>query len=427
MSHDPYAALRIPDYRLLLASSLASAVGFGVTTVAVAVDVYRRTNSPLALGLTGLVQFIPILLLALPAGQIADRFDRKAVFRASLSIVVAGYLGLAWLAWADGPVWAVFACLGVVGVGRIFTLPARVALLRQVVPIEVLANAVNWNSTGWQIASITGPVLGGLALWLAQPLGAYLLAAALSLSGVWLLAPVRPRAQIAVAATDLTALLAGVRFVWGTKLMLAAITLDLFAVLLGGATALLPIFAREVLKIEETGLAVGLLRAAPALGAVVMALWLAYHPLRRPGQALLLSVAGFGLATIGFGLSTNFWLSFALLAVAGALDNVSVVVRGTLMHALTPDDMRGRVAAVNSVFVSSSNELGEFESGVTAAWFGPVLAVVYGGIGTLVVVAFAAWHWPMLWGLGPLTELKEASVPRAADERIQATPPAPPA
>jgi MFS family permease len=408
MSHDPYAALRIPDYRLLLASSLASAVGFGVTTVAVAVDVYRRTSSPLALGLTGLVQFIPILLLALPAGQVADRFDRKAVFRVSLSIVVAGYLGLAWLAWAGGPVWAVFACLGVVGVGRIFTLPARVALLRQVVPIEVLANAVNWNSTGWQIASITGPVLGGLALWLVQPLGAYLLAAALSLSGVWLLAPVRPRAHAAVAATDLKALLAGVRFVWDTKLMLAAITLDLFAVLLGGATALLPIFAREVLKIEETGLAVGLLRAAPALGAVVMALWLAYHPLRRPGQALLLSVAGFGLATIGFGLATHFWLSFAMLAVAGALDNVSVVVRGTLMHALTPDDMRGRVAAVNSVFVSSSNELGEFESGVTAEWFGPVLAVVGGGVGTLLVVAFAAWQWPMLWRLGPLTELKES-------------------
>src|SRR5262245_34629180 len=192
MSHDPYAALRIPDYRLLLASSLASAIGFGVTTVAVGVDIYRRTSSPLALGLTGLVQFIPILLLALPAGQVADRFDRKAVFRVSLAIVVAGYLGLTWLAWADGPVWAVFPCLGVVGVGRIFTLPARVALLRQIVPIGVLANAVNWNSTGWQIASITGPVLGGLTLWLFRPLGAYLLAAALALCGVWLLGPIRP-------------------------------------------------------------------------------------------------------------------------------------------------------------------------------------------------------------------------------------------
>ncbi|MGL4555638.1 MAG: MFS transporter [Gemmataceae bacterium] len=423
MNHDPYAALRLPGYRLLLASSLTSAVGFGVTTVAVAVDIYRRTDSAFALGLTGLVQFVPILLLALPAGQVADRHDRKAVFRISLSVVAAGYLGLATLAWAGGPVWAVFVCLALIGVGRIFTLPARVALLRQVVPVETLANAVGWNSTGWQVASIAGPVLGGLMLWLAEPVGAYLLAAALALTGVLLLGPVRPAAQIVVAAADVTALLAGVRFVWDTKLMLAAITLDLFAVLLGGATALLPVFAREVLKIDEAGLAVGLLRAAPAAGAVVMALWLAYHPLRRPGRALLLSVAGFGLATVGFGLSTSFWLSFAMLAAAGALDNVSVVVRGTLMHVLTPDEMRGRVAAVNSVFVSSSNELGEFESGVTAGWFGPVAAVVGGGVGTLVVVAFAAWQWPMLWRLGPLTELMEKSgspsAPRDSREGVR--------
>jgi MFS family permease len=420
MSHDPYAALRLPGYRFLLASSLCSAIGTGITSVAVAVDVYERTlASPdgtdesrkalavFLLGMTGLVQFIPVLLLSLPAGQVADRFDRKLVFQVALCVVEAGYVGLAALAWFHGPIWAIFACLGLIGVGRTFTIPARVALLRQMVPLEALANAVGWNSTGWQVASITGPVVGGLILWLAAPMGAYLLATALILAAWVLMVPTRPTAVQPTTAQSLASLLVGVRFVWETELMLAAITLDLFAVLLGGATALLPVFAHEVLKIDDKGLAVGILRAAPALGALVMALWLAHHPLKRPGRALVLSVAGFGLATIGFGLSKHFWLSFAMLALAGALDNVSVVVRGTLMHVLTPDAMRGRVAAVNSVFVSSSNELGEFESGVTAAWWGPVTAVVLGGVGTLVVVGFSVVRWPRLWQLGPLDRLKE--------------------
>lgn len=413
MNHDPYAALRLPGYRLLLASSLASAIAFGVTTVAVAVDVYARTGSAFDLGLTGLVQFLPILLLSLLAGQVADRFDRKRIFQIALGVVATGYVGLAWLSWVGGPLTGVFTCLALIGVGRTFTIPSRVALLRQIVPLDLLTNAVGWNSTGWQVASVAGPFLGGLVVAVIAPLGAYLLAALLALSGIAFLMPTRPSAGVrASQGRALADLLAGVKFVWNTRLMFAAITLDLFAVLLGGATALLPVFAREVLLIEETGLAVGLLRAAPALGAVVMAFWLAHHPLRRPGKALLLSVAGFGLATIGFGLSTNLWLSFVLLAIAGALDNISVVVRGTLVQVLTPDEMRGRVAAVNAVFVSSSNELGEFESGLTAAWFGPVPAVVCGGMGTLVVVGLVGIGWPMLWSLGPLSELKEVQKPR---------------
>lgn len=426
MSHDPYAALRLPGYRRLLLASLCSAVGFGVATVAVGVDVYRRTGSAFDLGMTGLVQFLPILLLSLPAGQVADRFDRKLVFQLALALIVASYLGLAAMAAVDAPVWTIFLCLTVIGVGRTFTIPARVALLRQVVPLESLPNAVGWNTTGWQVASISGPMVGGLVLWLASPLAAYLIGAGLALASMVLMVPVRPDVAPRAAAHDLAGLLAGVRFVWGTKLMLAAITLDLFAVLLGGATALLPVFAREVLMIHEDGAAVGALRAAPALGAVMMALWLAHRPpLRRPGRALLLAVAGFGLATIGFGLSRHFALSFVLLAVAGALDNISVVVRGTLMQVLTPDEMRGRVAAVNFVFVSSSNELGEFESGLTASWWGPVAAVVVGGVGTLAVVGFAAWRWPALWRLGPMHELQASGplqpaegVPR--DDRIQA-------
>jgi MFS family permease len=216
---------------------------------------------------------------------------------------------------------------------------------------------------------------------------------------------------------SLASLLAGARFVWRTKLLLAAITLDLFAVLLGGATALLPMYAKDILKVGAVGL--GWLRAAPALGATVMAVWLAHRPpMRRPGLGLLLAVAGFGAATIVFGLTEVFWLSFAMLAVTGALDNVSVVVRGTLMQTLTPDEMRGRVGAVNSIFISSSNELGAFESGITAQWLGPVASVVGGGIGTILVVIAVAWRWPSLLRLGPLHAIQPMDADTAEIEAL---------
>lgn len=239
------------------------------------------------------------------------------------------------------------------------------------------------------------------------------------LACVVLLSPVRPRygSSRPAPARSVASLFAGVRFVWRTELLLAAITLDLFAVLLGGATALLPIYAQDILHVGAVGL--GWLRAAPALGAFLMALSLAHRPpLQRPGRALLTAVAGFGAATIVFGVSGNFWLSFAALAATGALDNVSVVVRGTLMQTLTPDEMRGRVAAVNSVFISSSNELGAFESGATAALFGPVISVVGGGVGTILVVLLVTARWPRLLGLGPLhlyRPINEAALGSAAD------------
>jgi MFS family permease len=387
---------------------LSSAVAFGITTVAVAVDVYVRTGSVLYLGYTGLAQFVPILLLALPAGQMADRYPPKRVFQIALAVITTGYASLALLAWFQGPVWAIFASLTLVGTGRTFTIPARFALLRRLVPLETLTNAVSWNSTGWQVASVAGPVAGGLLLYAVGPLGSYALSAWLAFQALLLLIPTQPTVPVTVAAPlrDLSALLAGVRFVWSNPLMLSAVTLDLFAVLLGGATALLPVFVKEVLQVQDAELAIGSLRAAPALGAVGMALWIAHRPpLRRPGRALLLAVALFGVSIIGFGLSSHFWVSFVLLALGGAADNISVIIRGTLMQTLTPDHMRGRVAAVNSVFISSSNELGEFESGVTAELFGAVPAVVLGGIGTVGVVALCAWCYPPLWRLGPLHEL----------------------
>lgn len=401
--HDAYAALRHRDYRCLLGGGVLSSIGSEVQAAAVGWELYLRTDSAAMLGYAGLVQFLPVLLLALPAGHAADHFSRKRIFQTAAGASALASLGLAALSFFQGPVEWIFACLLLAGTARAFTGPARSSLLAHVVPAEVLGNAVAWNSSGWQVANVAGPALGGLVLGLAgQARAAYLLAALCALTCAGLLIPIRPRpAKRPAAVRSLASLLDGVRFVRRTEPLLAAITLDLFAVLLGGATALLPIYARDILQVGPVWF--GWLRAAPALGAVVMAILLAHRPpLRRPGRALLAAVAGFGLATIAFGFSQNVVVSFAALALMGALDNVSVVVRGTLMQTLTPDEMRGRVAAVNTVFISSSNELGAFESGMTAQWFGPVASVVGGGVGTLLVVLLVMLGWPQLVRLGRL-------------------------
>jgi MFS family permease len=423
--HDAYAALRHRDYRCLLGGATLSSIGLGVQTVAIGWEVYDRTGSMLMLGLTGLAQFLPVLLLALPAGQAADHYNRKHVLQLAQAVGITASLGLTALSLLRGPVEVVLACLVLSGTGRALGAPSRIALLPQVVPLEDVPNAVAWNSTGWQFASVTGPALGGFVVALAPPAAAYLITAGCALACVALLIPVRPipRSLALAPPRTLEALVAGVGFVWRSKLLLAAITLDLFAVLLGGATALLPVFARDILRVGPAGL--GWLRAAPALGALVMGLLLAHlPPLRRPGLALLGCVAGFGLTMIAFGLSQSFFLSFSLLALSGALDNVSVVVRGTLVQVLTPDEMRGRVAAVNTVFVSSSNELGEFESGVTAEWFGPIPSVVGGGAGTILVVLLVACAFPALVRLGPLHALPRPTPESApsGDERFTARP-----
>jgi MFS family permease len=411
--HDAYAALRHRDYRLLLAGAVLTSVGSGVQLTAVSWELYDRTGSLAVLALIGLVLFIPVLLLSLLAGQAADRYSRKGLFQLAQGLGVLAALGLTTLSLTRGPVPLFFVCLFVTGIARAFSGPARTSLLPQVVPLDVLHNAVTWNSSGWQFASVTGPTLGGFLLW-ASASTAYLVTAGCALACILLLIPVRPLVRPGPAVKrSVEALLEGVRFVWRTKLMLAAITLDLFAVLLGGATALLPAYAEDILHVGTLGY--GVLRAAPAAGALLMGVVLAHRrPLERPGRALLLGVAGFGGATIAFGLSENFLLSFAMLALAGALDNISVVVRGTLMQMLTPDEMRGRVAAVNTVFISSSNELGEFESGTVAFFAGSVFSVVSGGIGTIVVVVLVALRWPMLWRLGPLHQLHLDSLPEPA-------------
>ncbi len=422
--HNPYGALARRAYRFLLAGAVLSGIGAEIQAVAVGWEIYLRTKSPLLLGYAGLAQFLPVLLLSLPAGHLVDRCSRKGLLIAAQTGMTLISVGLAVLSWLEGPVPLIFLCLLLAGCCRALNMPARAALLPQVVPPELLANAVTWNSSGWQIANLTGPALGGLALALSDyppagpgdeglasfPLGpviAYLLAGLCTLNCVVLFSLICPMPVTrAVEPRSLTSVLAGLRFVWRTKLLLAACTLDLFAVLFGGATALLPIFARDILDVGPTGL--GYLRAAPAAGAFVMALLLAHRPpLRRTGLALLLAVAGFGLATIAFGLSENFVLSTVLLALTGALDNISVVIRATMLQLLTPNEMKGRVAAVNAIFIASSNELGAFESGLTAAWFGTVPSVVLGGAGTLVVILIAMAAWPELLRLGPLTSLKQ--------------------
>jgi MFS family permease len=407
-AHDPYAALRVKDYRFLLAGNILATLGSEILSTAIAWELYDRTRSKLSLGLAGLAQFLPVLICALPAGHLADLFSRKRLYQLAQLVMVLVALGLAALSHYEGPVNTIFACLVCVGIARAFSMPSRGALIAQVVPVELLGNAVTWNATGFHIANIAGPAIAGQALsLLVEPVWSYLIAASCTVGCMLSLTMVRPRPTARSAqAPSLASLLAGVAFVWRTPLLLSAITLDLFAVLLGGATALLPVYAKEILHVGEVGF--GWLRTAPAIGALLMAFTLAHRPpLRKAGAALIWSVIGFGAATIVFGLSENFVLSFAMLLLTGALDNVSVVVRGTLMQMLTPDEMRGRVAAVNSVFISSSNELGAFESGSTAEWWGPVASVVVGGIGTILVVAVVAIASPQLRNLGVIARPPE--------------------
>jgi MFS family permease len=401
--HDPYAALRFRDFRLLLAGTFLTVVAEQMLGVAVGWELYERTRAPLALGLIGLVQVLPVLLLALPAGHMADRFERKwIVVAATLGLALCA-LGLTAVSFTNGALALFYACLLGIGIARAFQSPATASLMAQVIAQEHYSNAVTWESGVWQASGILGPALGGLLIALqGRAALVYAIVAGALLLAALLLLLIRPR-PAARSEEDLTlgSLLAGARFIWNTKIILAAITLDMFAVLLGGATALLPIFARDILQVGATGL--GWMRAAPAAGAVLAALVVAHlPPFRRAGRTLLLVVAGFGLATIVFGLSRSFALSLLMLGLLGALDNISVVIRSTLLLTRTPDDMRGRVNAVHFVFIGISNELGAFESGVAAALLGTVGAVAAGGVGTLLVVALVALIWPEVRRLGRL-------------------------
>jgi hypothetical protein len=361
--HDPFAALRFRNFRLLVLGSFLAVVAEQMLGVAVGWELYERTRDPLALGLVGLVEIVPVLLLALPAGHVADRRDRKWIVVAAISGISACAFGLVGLSVNVGPLPAIYALLFGIGVARAFQSPAFSAMNAQVVPAAHYGNAATWSSGAWQTSAILGPALGGLllALW-GGSAGVYAFAGCLLLLVALMFSLLRLRpVPRDVEPLSLSSLLAGVRFIWHTPVILTAITLDMFGVLLGGATALLPVFAQDILHVGATGL--GWLRAAPAVGALVAALVMAARPpFRYAGRTLLLVVAGFGAATVVFGLSRDFALSLAMLALLGGLDNVSVVIRSTLLLTRTPDVLRGRVNAVHSVFIGISNELGAFES-----------------------------------------------------------------
>lgn len=401
--HDPYMALRGRDFRLFFSGNLLANLGMQMQTVTVGWEVYERTNLALALGFVGLAEFLPVIALTLIAGQAADRFDRRLVAMLGLVVIAIASLGLAAVSLWRGPILVMYALLILAGAARAFTMPAKAALMPQIVPRERFSNAVTWNSGGFQFASILGPALGG---WLIHLLGkagmVYVLVALVHLIFAALLGLIhcRPAPRLSEPVTW-RSLFAGVSFLWYKPVVFGAITLDMFAVLLGGAVTLLPIYAKDILQVGPDGL--GWLRASPALGALAMAFFLAHRPpMERAGRTLLWAVAGFGVATIVFGLSRSLWLSMLMLALTGALDMISVVVRHTLIQLLTPDAMRGRVSAVNSVFIGASNELGGAESGFVAALFTPTISVVGGGIGTILVVIVVAIVWPQLRDYGRL-------------------------
>lgn len=392
-----YAPLKHPGVLRYLVGNASAHLGQIMLGVAIGWEVYERTGSAMALGYVGLAQFIPVLLLALPAGQLADRIDRRLITMLALTGWIAASLGLALLSYFDGPLIGVYLCLLLEGTAQAFRGPAAAAILPNLVPPEDLSQAVTWNTSIVQFSLLLGPALAGLLIaWTQDALPIYLLDALLAfafLVALWGIRPIRPPAS--AHAPGWGELLEGLRFVRQTPLLLAAITLDMVAVLLGGAVALLPVFAKDILEIGPQGL--GWLMAAPSLGAFVMGLALTHlPPIRNNGPTLLAVVAGFGVATIGFALSATPALSWAMLFLVGAFDMVSMVIRSTMLQHFTPDRMRGRVSAIHSVFVGTSNELGAYESGLTAAWWGPVRAVVVGGIGTLAMVAFAASRWPQL-------------------------------
>lgn len=433
----PYEALRSSNYRRFAAGFLASSTGLQMLGTAIHLEIYDRTHDPLALGYSGLARALPVVLLALPAGHASDLYDRRKIIIVSQAAYALCAAALAVVSIFNAPVWVFYVMLALSGVARACNGPARGALLPSIIEPEFFQSAVAWNSGVFQFAAVAGPLLAGVMMWamgqyfpihgkfwpvyLFTALGTVFLAAM-----VYTIKPVREAPKAAGRFTP-ASMLAGMGYVYREKTIFGAITLDLFAVLLGGATALMPVYAKNVLNTNEIGL--GALRAAPFVGAFLMAVYVAHRPpFRRAGAALLWSVGGFGVATVIFGISTNLWVSLGALFLLGALDNISVVVRHVLVQVRTPDELRGRVGAVNSLFIEMSNELGAFESGAVAKLFqtaGPVavaglvgvmpsalgplavpmgaaMSVVTGGLGTVAVVCVVAVALPELRRLGKL-------------------------
>ena len=440
-ARDPYAAMRHAGYRRYLVGNLLFNTGRQALSVAIAWQIYQWTNSATALGLVGLVNVIPLLALVLPAGVLADRVDRRRIvsytmwasaalsgalllvthyhatlpdagpLRAandllrSIALVFERHVDPATLHFDNPALPIIFLILFLQSTARVIGNPARAALVPLLVPVSAVSNAVTWSASSFELSTVVGPALGGFIVAAGGYSPVYLLDLAASVTFALLLFGVPVTPVVHPTGTPAPDTFAGVRFIWQRKPILAAITLDLFAVLLGGAVALLPIYADRILHVGPAGL--GWLRAAPALGAITMA-FLVTHlpPAKRPGLGMLWSVAGFGAAIVLFGLSTNFWLSMTALYLSGVCDNFSVVVRHTLVQMLTPDVLRGRVSAFNQLFIGSSNEISELRAGLAAALFGPVAAAAGGGLGTILVVIIVAVALPALKTVPSLHDLK---------------------
>jgi MFS family permease len=408
-----YAVLRNRDFLLYLIGRFIAVIGQQMFAMAIGWELYERTGSAFKLGLVGLTQMVPMFLLTLPSGHLADNFNRKRIIALMTLVIAATNVGLAFISARGAPIIWFYACLFVTGAARTFLAAATSSFLPQLVERREFSRAVTWNSGAFQLSSIIGPAAGGALIgWTGCAAPVYALNSVAALAFCALVSLIRKHHVVAVREKlSLRALLTGFNFVFANKIILGIITLDMFAVLLGGATALLPIYARDILGVGPRGL--GWLQAALPIGAVLCAFYLAHRPpLQKAGRSLLWAVTAFGLATIVFGCSRWFWLSFGMLFACGAVDNISVVIRHTLVQMLTPDEKRGRVSAVNSLFIGTSNELGEFESGLVAYLCGPaignsisagaILSVVLGGIGTLLVVAGVAWAWPEIRQYGRL-------------------------
>ncbi len=394
----PYAVLQIRDFRFFILARLFVTLGIQVQAVAVGLQVYEITKDPLSLGLIGLSEAIPAISVSLYAGHLADIVQRKKIILACVATLSFCSLTLLYfttdissflLSYGVIPVYSV---IFITGIARGFLSPANFSFMPQLVQRDLYQNAVTWNSTTWEGASVGGPMMGGLVYGFLGITSTYTTSSLLMIAGLmcYLLIPGRMLPKVSEEQGIYEKIKAGIHFVFKNQIVLGAITLDLFAVLFGGAIALLPIFANEILKVGAVGF--GFLRSAPAIGAVTMAIFITHYPIKKHmGKILLWCVAGFGFCMIGFGISTSFWLSMACLILSGVFDCVSVIIRGTLIHTLTPENMKGRVAAVNSMFIGSSNEIGAFESGFAAKLMGVVPSVIFGGCMTIAVVGTTAW------------------------------------
>ncbi len=400
---DPYAALRIPDYRLFLAMRLTTTLTVQIMSVSVGYYVYELTNDPLMLGFIGLTEALPAIGISLWAGHLADKHSRRNILVGCISVLLICSIALLAVALGQAQLSrpTLLSCIyGIIfctGIARGFFSPTNFAFLPQIVDRERLQNAISWNSSTWEVASITGLGLGGLIYGfggVAAAFGTMSVLCALALFFILQIAT-RPVPTFDTSETPLKRIRAGLDFVFSKQVIIGAIAMDLFAVFFGGAVALMPVFAKDILHVGPEG--AGMLRAAMAVGAISMAIFLAHRPLGKgAGKIMLVCVAGFGLCNIAFGLSTNFFLSFGLLVFAGMFDEVSVFIRSALVQFQTPENMKGRVSSVSTIFITSSNELGAFESGLAARAMGTVPSVVFGGLMTLGVVAITWWRAPKL-------------------------------